>query len=152
MIMVSPRKISPQVDRLQALAEFRHQLRMFLRFSEAAAQKLGLEPQHHQLLLQVAGAPSEVQATIGYVAQRLGLRHNTAVELVNRCEEKGLVLRRHDGTDRRCVLLDVTPKGREMLEALSIDHAEELNDLAPRLIRTLSRLKAPRSETKASIK
>jgi len=152
MIMVSPRKISQQVDRLQALAEFRHQLRMFLRFSEAAAQKLGLEPQHHQLLLQVAGAPSEVQATIGYVAQRLGLRHNTAVELVNRCEEKGLVLRRHDGTDRRCVLLDVTPKGREMLEALSIDHAEELNDLAPRLIRTLSRLKAPRSETKASIK
>ena len=137
---------------MQALAEFRHQLRMFLRFSEAAAQKLGLEPQHHQLLLQVAGAPSEVQATIGYVAQRLGLRHNTAVELVNRCEEKGLVLRRHDGTDRRCVLLDVTPKGREMLEALSIDHAEELNDLAPRLIRTLSRLKAPRSETKASIK
>ena len=150
--MVSLRKISQQIDRLQALAEFRHQLRMFLRFSEAAAQKLGLEPQHHQLLLQVAGAPSEVQATIGYAAERLGLRHNTAVELVNRCEEKGLVLRRHDGTDRRCVLLDVTQKGREMLEALSIDHAEELNDLAPRLIRTLSRLKAQSIETKARLK
>ncbi len=127
--------------RLQALAEFRHQLRSFLHFSEVAAEKIGLQPQQHQLLLQIAGAPSEVVPTIGYAAERLGLRHNTVVELSNRCEEGGLLIRRQDGPDRRCVVLMLTSKGRKMLESLSIDHARELDELAPQLIRTLSALR-----------
>ena len=45
-----------QVEMIQALAEFRHRLRQFLTFSEAAAENAGLQPQQHQLLLQVAGA------------------------------------------------------------------------------------------------
>jgi DNA-binding MarR family transcriptional regulator len=124
------------------LAEFRHQLRLFLHFSETAAQNVGLPPQHHQLLLQIAGARDKETATIGYVAERLGLRHNTAVELTNRCEESGLVLRKESASDRRRVLLEVSPKGQQMLEALSIDHAHELNELAPQLIRTLTALSA----------
>jgi hypothetical protein len=40
-------------------------------------------------------------------------------------------------------LLEVSPKGRKMLEKLSIDHARELNELAPRLIRTLRQLGPP---------
>jgi DNA-binding MarR family transcriptional regulator len=126
---------------LQALAEFRHRLRQFLHFSEAAAEKLGLQPQQHQLLLQIAGAPDGTPVTVGYVAERLGLRHNSTVELCNRCEEAGLLSRRHDDADRRCVLLVVSPKGRKMLESLSIDHATELNELGPQLIRALGRLK-----------
>jgi DNA-binding MarR family transcriptional regulator len=127
--------------RLQTLAEFRHQLRLFLSFSETAAQKVGLQPQQHQLLLQIAGAPDKVVATIGYVAERLGLRHNTAVELSNRCEEAGLIVRKQGGSDRRCVVLNVSPKGQEMLEALSIDHARELNELGPQLIQSLAALR-----------
>lgn len=134
---------SPISNRLQLLAEFRHQLRLFLQFSETASQSLGLHPQQHQLLLQIAGVPDNVDATIGYVAERLGLHHNTAVELSNRCEEAGLVVRKHvaSGSDRRCVLLEVSPRGKEMLNALSIDHARELNERAPHLIRTLAKLK-----------
>ena len=45
---------------LRTLAEFRYRLRMFLQFSENAAQKLGLQPQQHQLLLQIAGAPEDM--------------------------------------------------------------------------------------------
>jgi DNA-binding MarR family transcriptional regulator len=132
---------SASASRLQILAEFRHQLRLFLHFSETAAQKVGLQPQQHQLLLQIAGAPDQEAVTIGYLAERLGLRHNTVVELSNRCEESGLVVRRQGGFDRRCVLLEVSPRGRQMLEALSIDHALELNELAPRLIQTLTTLR-----------
>jgi DNA-binding MarR family transcriptional regulator len=130
--------------KLQTLAEFRHQLRLFLHFSETAAQKRGLQPQQHQLLLQIAGAPDNVAATIGYAAQRLGLCHNTMVELSNRCEAAGLIARKQAGSDRRCVLLELTPAGRKKLEALSIDHEAELNDLAPKLIRTLTALRAVR--------
>ncbi len=134
-------KLSASADRLQTLAEFRHQLRLFLHFSENAAHKFGLQPQQHQLLLQIAGAPDGVQATIGYAAERLGLRHNTAVELCGRCEEADLI-RRKTASDRRCVLLEVSPKGRQLLEALSNDHARELNELGPQLVRTLTKLRA----------
>jgi DNA-binding MarR family transcriptional regulator len=133
--------------RLQVLAEFRHQLRLFLHFSEAAVAKFDLQPQQHQLLLQIAGRPEGVAPTVGYVAERLGLRHNSVVELSMRCEEAGLILRTQDGNDRRCVLLELTPKGLRTLEALSLDHARELNELAPQLIRTLTAIKAAHNRT-----
>ena len=126
---------------LKTLAEFRHQIRLFLQFSENAAQKLGLQPQQHQLLLQIAGAAGTA-TTVGYVAERLGLRHNTAVELSNRCEEAGLIRRKPGSDDRRRVLLELTLKGKRLLDSLSIDHARELNELAPQLIRTLTELDA----------
>jgi len=128
------------IDRLRLLAEFRYRLRLFLLFSDEAALRSGLQPQQHQLLLQIAGAPHETVVTVGWVAERLGLRHNTAVELCNRCEESGLITRRQDTVDRRYVHLEVTHKGREVLHALSVDHARELNELAPRLMQTLTQL------------
>jgi DNA-binding MarR family transcriptional regulator len=139
--MMRKQKPSASVDRLQTLAEFRHQLRLFLHFSEKAAREFGLQPQQHQLLLQIAGAPDGEPATISYAAERLGLRHNTVVELCGRCEEADLI-RRKAASDRRCVLLEVSSKGRQLLEALSNDHARELNELGPQLVRTLTKLGA----------
>src|ERR1700678_3972383 len=144
-------KATSSVARLQVLAEFRHQLRLFLHFSEMAAQKAGLHPQQHQLLLQIAGAPEKESVTIGHLAERLGVRHNTLVELSNRCEQADLVTRRQAGSDRRCVLLEVTSKGRRVLEELSVDHARELNELAPQLIRTLSALKRVHRKPKKAV-
>lgn len=128
---------SADLELLHALAEFRHRLRQFLHFSESAAERHGLQAQQHQLLLQIAGAQGDAQVTVGYLAGRLGLRHNSVVELCNRCEEAGLLVRRHDDADRRCVLLELTAKGRRLLAALSIDHACELTEQAPQLIRNL---------------
>ena len=130
------------------LAEFRHELRMFLQFSERAACRVNLPPQQHQLLLQVAGAPEGTVVTVAYAAERLGLRHNSVGELITRCEEAGVILRSHDRRDRRCVLLQITPAGEKILEALSEDHARELSELGPRLIAALNHIqtldKAPR--------
>lgn len=132
-------------DQLRLLSEFRYRLRTFLQFSEAAAHRSGLQPQQHQLLLQIAGAPEGAVTTVGYVADRLGLRHNTAVELSKRCEEAGLITRLQDEMDRRCVHLEVTRKGRKILDELSVDHALELNELAPQLIQTLGALSGARN-------
>ena len=131
---------SASANRLRALADFRHHLRVFLQFSEGAATRSGLQPQQHQLLLQIAGAAQGVDATVGFAAERLGLRHHTVVQLSKRCADAGLVTRKHDKADRRRVVLELTPKGRRILEALSEDHARELNELAPQLIKTLSTL------------
>jgi DNA-binding MarR family transcriptional regulator len=121
----------------QALAEFRRQLRQFLLLSERAAIKAGLQPQQHQLLLAVAGAPSPIAPSIAYAADALGLKHNSVVELVDRCEKEGLLERGADPKDHRRVCLRITTRGRRILGRLSRVHLLELNSQAPRLITAL---------------
>ncbi|MDR3726498.1 MAG: MarR family transcriptional regulator [Terracidiphilus sp.] len=125
---------------LRTLADFRFELRQFLHFSECAALEAGLQPQQHQLLLQVAGAPEGTAVTVAYAAERLGLKHNSAVELVDRSERQDLLVRKADITDRRRAILRVTRKGRRVLGGLAEDHARELNELAPRLIQALGHI------------
>src|ERR1700722_2129567 len=135
---------NPQLEdrqRLQNLAEFRYELRQFLQFSEGCAAKAGLHPQQHQLLLQLAGAPDGVETTVSYAAERLGLRHHTVVELSNRCVDAGLILRKNAATDRRRVVLQVTPKGQRILQTLSDDHERELYELVPRMVRALTTIR-----------
>ena len=126
---------------LTTLADFRYELRRFLQFSESAAVTIGLHPQQHQLLLQVAGAPEGTSVTIAYAAERLGLRHNSTVELVDRSAREGLLARQTDPRDRRRAILHLTPKGRQVLGRLSGEHARELNDLGPRLEKALKNIR-----------
>ena len=125
---------------IERLAEFRYRLRIFLQFSEQAAIAAGLQPQQHQLLLQIAGAPAGTAPTIAYAAERLGLRHNSVVELTNRSVEEGLLERTSDATDARRVLLRVTAKGTRLLHKLAAHHRSELEVMAPALIEALTRI------------
>src|ERR1019366_9518705 len=133
MNMSSKSKTSGSEILLRTLAGFRFELRQFLSFSELAAVEAGLQPQQHQLLLQVAGAPEGVAVTIAFAAERLRLRHHSVVELVNRSEAEGLLQRTVDAGDLRRAILRVTPKGARILERLAGDHARELKEQAPRL-------------------
>jgi DNA-binding MarR family transcriptional regulator len=130
----------------QRLAEFRFQLRRFLHFSNAAAEQAGLRPQQYQLLQCVSGMPDELEPTIAHVAARMLLKHNSAVELVDRTIEQGLLRRASDPTDHRCILLRVTPLGERVLASLAACHLEELDQAGPELIRALRRLLVVKSE------
>ncbi len=132
-------------DDIQHLAQFRREIRRFLQFSEQAAAAAGLQPQQHQLLLQIAGAPSGTLVTVGYVADALGLRHHTAVELSKRCEAAGLVRRTSDPGDRRCVVLELTALGHRALRQLSDVHSQQLRELAPTLIQARTRIRESKS-------
>ncbi len=132
----------------RALAEFRHQLRTFLLASEDAAHQAGLHPQQHQLLLAVAGVSPEVCPSIAYAAELLKLKHNTVVELVDRCEKEHLLARTTDPADGRRVCLRVTTQGQKVLDRLSHVHLQELYSQAPHLIRALQ--KVLQNETKAA--
>lgn len=125
---------------LRNLAEFRFELRCFLHFSESAAIDAGLQPQHHQLLLQVAGAVKGTTVTIAYAADRLCLKHNSAVELVDRSVREGFLIRKADTSDKRRAILQLTRKGERILSRLAADHARELNELAPRLAKALEHI------------
>jgi DNA-binding MarR family transcriptional regulator len=126
----------------RTLAEFRYRIRRFLRFSEEAARDAGLEPQQHQLLLSVRGLPAGVEPTVGELAERLQIRHHSVVELIDRLEERGLVVRRRSERDRRRVLIDLAPQGERVLEALIFRHHAELESEAPELLRVLNALLA----------
>lgn len=142
-------KKSTQIDRtpelLRTLAEFRFEVRRFLQFSEEAAAEAGLPVQQHQLLLQVAGAPEGTPVTIAYLAERMGLRHHSTVELCDRCEDAGLLRRVSDTVDRRRVLLRLTARGERTLRGLAQAHARELHEMGPRLIAALQEIQSLQS-------
>ena len=121
----------------QALAEFRYQLRRFLRFSEEAARAVGLEPQQHLLLLALKGLPEGHAATVGELAERLQIQHHSTVELINRMADRDLIERTRDENDQRRVNISLTRKGDEVLRKLSLLHHEELRTTGPALVRAL---------------
>jgi DNA-binding MarR family transcriptional regulator len=121
---------------LHALAEFRYRIRRFLHFSETAAREAGVEPQQHQLLLFAAAAPGGAPS-VGELAERLQLRPHSADELVARAEANGLVVRNHSESDRRVVRVELTPRGRRILESLADLHRAELRTAGPGLVEAL---------------
>lgn len=126
----------------ERLAEFRYVLRQFMIFSEDAAEETGLTAQQHQALLAIKGFGGEKPMTVGDVAERLGIRHHSAVGLIDRLLSKSLVKRRHGAEDRRQVLLTLTPKAEALLARLSAAHRDELKRLAPLLQTLLKHFKA----------
>lgn len=112
------------------LLKVRTRLRKFEHWSAEQAAAMGLTASQHQLLLAIRGHEGPVGPTIGEVAEYLLVRPNTAVELVNRTQELGLIDRNRDGADHRVVRLALTDEGRKRLNDLSADHIEELARLA----------------------
>jgi DNA-binding MarR family transcriptional regulator len=124
----------------ETLASFRYALRRFLHFSEAAAHAAGITPQQHQALLAIQGFPGRDSVTIGELAERLQLRHHSAVGLVDRLASETLVARVPSAKDRRRVFVQLTRRGQNMLEGLSSAHTEQLKRMAPELILRLNQL------------
>jgi DNA-binding MarR family transcriptional regulator len=121
----------------RSLSEFRHQVRCFLRFSEDAARAHGIEPQQHQLLLAIKGLPRGRKPTIGELAGRLQIKHHSAVDLIDRLERSGRIVREPGTEDRRQVLIRLTPEGERVLRDLSVEHQIELSKVGPKLMRAL---------------
>jgi DNA-binding MarR family transcriptional regulator len=128
------------------LAAFRHALRRFLRFSELAAARVGLTSQHYQAMLVLRGCPDDKRVTINDLAQQLLIKHNSAVELVDRLAREGLAVRQPSSADRRKVELRLTARGRQVLAKLAAMHRTELHRVGPLLGRFFAELsRAPRA-------
>ena len=136
---MSPRTNNSQPN-YRAMAEFRYQIRRFLRFSEHAAREAGLEPQQYQLLLAVKGLPDGDRPRIGDIAERLQIQHHSTVELVDRLAKRSLVRRRRSDNDRREVLLELTQKGDRLLQELALHHGSEIREMGPELVTSLKKV------------
>jgi DNA-binding MarR family transcriptional regulator len=123
----------PDDDDYRRLLDLRTGLRQFLRWSEQQATAVGITPAQHQLLLTIRGHPGRDGPTIGDTADALLLHHHSAVGLVDRAVDAGLVDRHADTNDHRVVRLRLTSLGTRRLRQLSAVHLEELRRLAPRI-------------------
>jgi DNA-binding MarR family transcriptional regulator len=117
------------------LAEFRHALRGFMRFSEAAAARAGLSTQHYQAMLVLRGHDDDGRLSINDLARQLLIKHNSAVGLVDRLAQEGLIVREPSTEDRRKVELRLTGRGRRVLATLAATHRRELERIGPNLER-----------------
>lgn len=124
----------------ELLASFRHALRQFLHFSEEASRATGVPPHQHQAMLAIAGTAGRESITVGQLAQQLQIRHQSAVGLANRMENKGLVKKEHSPTDKRQVFISLTAIGRRVLENLSAAHKAEIARISPTLKKILTHL------------
>lgn len=131
---------TPTQQDYEMLAEFRATLRRFISFSEVAARKAGLTPRQHQTLLAIKGSPGKAPVSIGDLAEKLRLRHNTTVELANRLVAAKLVSRVADPVDKRRIWLKVAAKGEARLATLSAIHLNDLRGMREVLQRLLRQI------------
>jgi len=118
-------------DDYARLLAVRTGLRRFEHWSAERAAEHGLTASQHQLLLAVRGHDEAHGPTIGQIADYLFIRHHSAVELVDRTEHAGLVVRSRDETDHRVVRLRLSERGARVLASLTTVHLEELERLTP---------------------
>jgi DNA-binding MarR family transcriptional regulator len=112
------------------LAAFRRALRRFLRFSEMAAARVGLTGRQYQAMLAIRASPTGGM-TIREIAQDMLIKHNSAVELVDRLGSRNLVSRERATQDRRKVEVRLTPLGLKTLRDLASVHRQELRRVGP---------------------
>ena len=118
----------------ETLADFRYQIRRFVRFSEHLALKHGIKPQQYLLLLQIRGYPGRDWATVGELAERLQVQHHGVVALISRCEKLGLVQRRRSSEDRRQIEIRLLAKGAKLVNKVARLHREQLLSLQGRFV------------------
>jgi DNA-binding MarR family transcriptional regulator len=135
------------LEKLTELAEFRYQLRRFVSFSETASEAAGISAQQYQLLQVIATVPEAHGASISYIAERMVVRHNSAVELVDRAEKADLVRRVADPSDHRRSIVEITPRGNDLLAELVPLHLAEFRTENGELLKSLQRLIGSRTTT-----
>jgi DNA-binding MarR family transcriptional regulator len=118
----------------EALANFRYQLRRFLRYSEQVTRSHGITPLQYQLMLQIKGYPGREWASIGELAERMQAQHHGIVSLVTRTEKLGLVRRQVDENDRRSVRVSLTHSGESALRSLAQLHRDELLNMREQFV------------------
>jgi DNA-binding MarR family transcriptional regulator len=124
----------------RALSEMRYRIRLFLKEGDASARKAGLEPQQYLMLLAIRGLAPEMPAKIQTLADRLVLKHHSAVELLDRLERRGYVKRTRGRLDRRQVLISLMPRGEKILETVVQQRISELRVTGRELVRAIAAL------------
>ena len=93
------------------------------RVDSALHRQHGLSLTGFEALRRIAEAPGE-RATMGEVAEAVGLSRPGVTSTVNRLVAEGLVIRERGGDDKRLLHARLTPAGRQRVDAAASTHDE----------------------------
>lgn len=125
----------------ETIAAFRYMLRRFLAFTDVNASEVGLTQQQYLALLVIRADPGVV--TIRELADRMLIKHHSAVGLTDRLVRLGLIRRERVPGDRRRVALRFTPQGLRVFSRLANVQREELRRVGPDLGRFMAFFAGP---------
>jgi len=91
-------------------------------------------------MLAIRGLPEGSEATIQTLAERLALKHHSAVELIDRLETHGYVRRTRSRDDRRRVFVTLLPRGERQLELVARNRISELRTRGEALVGAIEAL------------
>ena len=97
--------------------------RLAHRIDSALHREHGLSLTGYEALRRIADAPGD-RATMGEVADAVGLSRPGVTSTVNKLVADGLVIRERAGDDRRLLHARLTPAGRQRVDAARPTHDE----------------------------
>jgi DNA-binding MarR family transcriptional regulator len=135
-------------DDYRALAGLRYCIRQFLHEGDVVIRATGLEPQQYLMLLTIRGLPQGEEPTIQTLAERMALKHHSAVELIDRMEEHGYVRRDRGQDDRRRVMVSLLPRGERILAKVARRRIGELRSSGHLLVQAIDQLLERKGESR----
>ena len=111
---MTPRSNDPSPGEYRAAGELRASLRAFAQSTERVLRAEGLTPERYELLLAIK-AGEDHRATVGGLAEALGVAQSSVTQLVRRAEDAGLLHREVSSADARVRYLRLTKKGERTL-------------------------------------
>lgn len=122
-------------EEYRLIATWRSTLREFLASSKRILKSQGVTSMQYQSLVAIRTCEDPEGLNMNGLAAYLGVRHNSAVGLVNRLESLDLVKRMRSDRDRRVAHLRLTPAGELTLRELVEAHRDALNQIRPEMRR-----------------
>ena len=126
-----------ETEHYESLGELSRQLRRFLQFRREEARQRGLSPREYLLLLEIKGLSAERPPNIAALASRLQIAHSNAVELLQDLYRRGLIKKSRVHSDKRQVLLSLTPKGEYRLRSVVARSLDDVRAEGPALLGAL---------------
>ena len=127
----APRIPEPQPvpEEYRVIAAWRSTLREFFTASKNILKHHSVTSMQYQALVAIRTSDDPEGINMNGLASYLGVRHNSAVGLVNRLQAQGLVERLRSDRDRRVAHLRLTEAGEACLRELVHEHSDALMNI-----------------------
>lgn len=106
----------PHFTKKEAIADIVQSLRKIFKFiqqySEEVLKEFGVTGPQLWLLKTLV---VDEGTTVGELSQKMFVHISTVSSIINRLEEKGLIVRKRNKSDRRKVFIHLTPRGVELI-------------------------------------
>ena len=119
-------ELAPVPEEYRLIASWRATLREFFTASKHILKDHSVTSMQYQALVAIRTSEDPEGINMNGLAAYLGVRHNSAVGLVNRLQAQGLVQRLRSDRDRRVAHLRLTQEGEVCLKELVEAHRDAL--------------------------